>query len=260
MAANSRDETKPTILAFHGSGSNGLIHTVQLARLSRHLKDQFNIEQVEAPFPSAAGPGVLPMFEGCGPYKRWIPPSEAVSISGMKSGEGSSAMPLQVESLIRDTVTRVAASGGKVAGLIAFSQGTRVLAGLLKGAEIRRALGAPHDELAWLDFAFAISVCGSYPPPLVPQCAATALEKSGLGAAEQKAVLEGRIAVPTVHVQGLKDEWHWAGQLLIATCYEVGEEKSRVLEFEHDHVYPSVEDSKVVAEWVGQTWKEKGKR
>ena len=38
---------KPTILAFHGSGSNATIHTVQLARLNRVLKDHFNVESLE---------------------------------------------------------------------------------------------------------------------------------------------------------------------------------------------------------------------
>jgi hypothetical protein len=38
---------KPTILAFHGSGSNATIHTVQLARLTRLLKDHFDFVTLE---------------------------------------------------------------------------------------------------------------------------------------------------------------------------------------------------------------------
>jgi hypothetical protein len=38
---------KPTLLAFHGSGSNATIHTVQLARLTRVLKDHFQIESLQ---------------------------------------------------------------------------------------------------------------------------------------------------------------------------------------------------------------------
>jgi predicted esterase len=38
---------KPTILAFHGSGSNATVHTVQLARLSRFLKPHFEIESLQ---------------------------------------------------------------------------------------------------------------------------------------------------------------------------------------------------------------------
>lgn len=45
--SDSGDVTKPTLLAFHGSGSNATIHTVQLARLNRVLKEHFNIESLE---------------------------------------------------------------------------------------------------------------------------------------------------------------------------------------------------------------------
>jgi predicted esterase len=41
------DAAKPTILAFHGSGSNGTVHTVQLARLARLLKEHFEIVSME---------------------------------------------------------------------------------------------------------------------------------------------------------------------------------------------------------------------
>lgn len=38
---------KPTLLAFHGSGSNATVHTVQLARLMRVIKDHFEVESLE---------------------------------------------------------------------------------------------------------------------------------------------------------------------------------------------------------------------
>lgn len=45
--SNSTGPIKPTLLAFHGSGSNATVHTVQLARLSRFIKNDFNIESLE---------------------------------------------------------------------------------------------------------------------------------------------------------------------------------------------------------------------
>jgi hypothetical protein len=83
------------------------------------------------PFPSAAGPGILPFFEGCGPYKRWVPPTEKSSANATKVGEGPSSMPVEVEDLVRTTVQNIKSKGGHVVGLIGFSQGTRVVAGLL---------------------------------------------------------------------------------------------------------------------------------
>ena len=38
---------KPTLLAFHGSGSNSTVHTVQLARLMRTIKSEFEVESME---------------------------------------------------------------------------------------------------------------------------------------------------------------------------------------------------------------------
>ncbi|QRD06366.1 hypothetical protein JI435_307880, partial [Parastagonospora nodorum SN15] len=72
--SSSPGPIKPTLLAFHGSGSNATVHTVQLARLMRLLRPHFDVESLEAPFASPAGPGVLPFFDGCGPFYRWLPP------------------------------------------------------------------------------------------------------------------------------------------------------------------------------------------
>lgn len=41
------DAVKPTLLAFHGSGSNATVHMVQLARLTRVIKPYFDIESLE---------------------------------------------------------------------------------------------------------------------------------------------------------------------------------------------------------------------
>ena len=60
-----------------------------------------------------------------------------VTISDMKAGNSTNAMSPEVEDLVRTTVKRINSSGGKVVGLIGFSQGTKVVAGLLKGTEAR---------------------------------------------------------------------------------------------------------------------------
>ncbi|KAF1958393.1 hypothetical protein CC80DRAFT_30132 [Byssothecium circinans] len=253
---------KPTLLAFHGSGSNATIHTIQMARLSRLLKPHFDIISLDAPYPSPAGPGILPFFEGCGPYHRWIPPSETLSIAAMRSGSGSSTLPPEVEDLVHSTITSVAEKGSRVVGLLGFSQGTRVVAGLLKAAEIVQARAPGDAALAWLDFRFAVSVCGSYPPPLVPGAAKALVEGEGGG------VLAEKIKVPTLHVQGEKDEWDWAGKLLVEGSFDVGGDAgtgtgtgrgSEVLRLDMGHHYPvKAEDSKKIADWVLSVWKDVG--
>ncbi|KAF1945731.1 hypothetical protein EJ02DRAFT_451143 [Clathrospora elynae] len=247
-AANETTAIKPTLLAFHGSGSNATIHMVQLARLMRAIKPHFSVESLEAPFPSPAGPGILPFFDGCGPFKRWVPSSEKVTPEMMRVGTSTSTMALEVEELVRQTVRRVRGEGGRVVGLIGFSQGTKVVAGLLQACEIRRALGGQvNGELDWLDFSLALSVCASYPPALLPPCITAVTQ--------DEALLSRKIGIPTFHVQGKQDEWHWAGKRMIEKYYEVGKEegegKSVLREWEMGHHYPvPLEESEEIGEWM----------
>lgn len=38
---------KPVVLAFHGSGSNAMVHSVQMARLNKVIGSDFEIESLE---------------------------------------------------------------------------------------------------------------------------------------------------------------------------------------------------------------------
>jgi hypothetical protein len=62
----------PRILCLHGGGVSGQIFRIQTARLRNALRDHFTFFFVDAPFPAEPGPGVLPFFEGCGPYYKWV--------------------------------------------------------------------------------------------------------------------------------------------------------------------------------------------
>lgn len=185
----------------------------------------------------------------------------------MKAGEASPHMPAAVEELIASTVpsiTRAQGGKGKVVGLIGFSQGTRVVAGLLKGAEICRALEAAGEDVSqigWLGFEFAVSVCGSYPPALIPPAVSAALASSSLSGEQQKELVESRVSIPTLHIQGREDEWAWAGKLLIEGVYEEGEGKSEVRELAMGHHYPVLqEDSEGIREWVLDTYRRTAER
>lgn len=248
----SDSDVKPTLLAFHGSGSNATIHSVQLARLNRVLKDHLTIESLDAPFPSPAGPGVLPFFDGCGPYARWLPPAEKVSVDVMKAGTSTREMSKEVEHLARDAVHRINSSGGRVVGLIGFSQGTKVVAGLLRGAQIRRELGARGED--WLDsFRFALSVCASYPPPLLPPGLLKVPELAGKSDEEKERLLSERITAPVLHVLGDQDEWMWAGERLIGGHFHVGEGASVIETWEMGHHYPQkAEETERMRDWLVQ--------
>src|SRR4051794_16419877 len=74
-----------------------------------------------APYPSPAGPGMLPFFEGMNPWYKWLPASEPVTLESIRNGTGTSVMPPEVEALIRAKVQEIRADGGKVVGAIGFS-------------------------------------------------------------------------------------------------------------------------------------------
>lgn len=248
--SDSGNPVKPTLLAFHGSGSNATIHTVQLARLNRTLKEHFNVESLEAPFPSPAGPGILPFFDGCGPFARWLPPTEKVTLEVMKAGTSTSQMSKEVERLVRDAVQRINTNGGRVVGLIGFSQGTKIVAGLLRASQIRRELGSRgEDYLA--SFHFALSVCESYPPPLLPPSALKLPEFASKSDEEKETLLGAKITIPVLHIQGEQDEWKWAGDGMIGDHYEVGEGKSVVESWVMGHHYPQrLEESEMMRVWL----------
>ncbi|KAH8719204.1 citrinin biosynthesis oxidoreductase-like protein CtnB [Phaeosphaeriaceae sp. PMI808] len=231
---------KPTLLAFHGSGSNATVHTVQLARLMRCLRPYFDVESLEAPFPSAAGPGVLPFFDGCGPFKRWLPPADQLSTEAIRAGESTHTLAPEVEFLVRTTVERVQGKGSRVVGLVGFSQGTRIVSGLIRAAEVYRSSPSLYASLSFTaDLAFGLLVCPSYPPPVFPS------------ALPEDLVLDKKITSPMFHVLGLQDEWKWAGESLIEKFFEKGEGRSVVVEWEMGHYYPvNSEESEAIAKWM----------
>lgn len=172
----------------------------------------------------------------------------------------------ELETLVRDAVAEVRSKGGYVAGLIGFSQGTRIIAGLFKAAQIRKALldaGEKAEGLDWLDFKFGLSVCSASPPPFLPPSLIDAVKASSLPEEKQNALLEMKVDVPTLHVIGNQDQWRWAGKLLVEAVYGLeGDGKSTVekgkggfYEFQMGHHYPvKPEDTQRIVEWVLGTW------
>lgn len=170
-------------------------------------------------------------------------------------------LPAQVEDLIRSTISRIQSAGGSIVGLIGFSQGARVVAGILRGLELRKALGdKAGEESAWVDgIMFGVTVCGSWPPPLVPVSILRALDDSGVSDEEKKMLLEKKIAVPAFHALGKQDaQGSWASKALVEGHFEMGIGRSCVEECDMGHQYPvAQEESQKIQKWIlkvlGQT-------
>jgi len=213
----------PAILCLHGGGTSALIFKIQLRRVSWALHEHFRFIFVDAPFPSAAGPNVLPVFEDCGPYYSWVPPQDQDQAQGQKK--------------VRDVIRKVVQeTGGDFVGLLGFSQGTRLVAGLLADQQEGTAVGLP-------EWRFGVCICGSYPP------LSLSASRRPPGPAEHAAMqcevwdppAEHSIHAPSVHVRGLLDKNLPRGRGL--ANYFV-QEKREEMEFTMGHNLPGAADDK----------------
>jgi len=145
----------PRIACFHGGGSTAPIFKVQCGRLQGELKNDFEFVFFEGPFDCGAGPGVLPFFneKTYAPYKSWFKSRESLDGSGYEE-TGKDGVE-RVWQLIRD-----AGPGGEWVGAMGFSQGSRIVGGLLLDQQLRAQAGFRND----IELKFGILCMGSGPP------------------------------------------------------------------------------------------------
>ncbi|KAH6713086.1 hypothetical protein BKA61DRAFT_69337 [Leptodontidium sp. MPI-SDFR-AT-0119] len=124
----------PKILCLHGEGTSSEILRIQTSTLAASIP-QFSFHYLNAPFPSPPGPGVLPFFEG--PYYTWVRASSLTSKSDITI----------VRTLFQKTIAE-----HTFVGVLAFSQGGLVAAGLLR------------DEVLGKGLRFWIFLSCTYPP------------------------------------------------------------------------------------------------
>ena len=142
MADTPQNPHLPRILCLHGGGTSALIFKIQTRRLQNALRNDFHFVFADAPFESGPGPGVLPVFEDCGPFYQWIyPPNHLL---GQR----------RVRQVLREAIK---ADGGEFVGVLGFSQGGRQTAGLL--ADLQNG-----EETQLPNWKFGLMLCASYPP------------------------------------------------------------------------------------------------
>lgn len=219
----------PRILCLHGGGTSRLIFTFQARKLIRALRPHFRLVFVDAPFESAAGPGVLPVFEGAGPYYEWL----------AKDHEGEE----RVRSLLQKKLHED--DGAPFVGVMGFSQGTRIGSGLLHE---QQQSGAVAPSLC-----FGVFLNGSYPPlrqpsnpsKLFPGIVEFTQDES---AREWKEQHEGAIHLPSVHVHGRQD-WVLPRSRLLAKCFDSA--STTTFEFDNGHFLPTRdEDNQKIADEI----------
>lgn len=180
------DSHLPRILCLHGGGTSATIFKIQVRRLLYALRDHFKFVFVSAPYESGPGPGVMPVFAGCDPFYRWMFP------------EGENQAPGQIE--VRETLKEaIAQDGGEFVGVLGFSQGARMSAGLLADQHNGDNEGMPK-------FKFGVLCCGAHPPMSLAysQKPYKPVNPDQWGEVRELEPDE-IIHIPTVHVTGLQD-------------------------------------------------------
>lgn len=174
---------------------------------------------LDGPFECPAGPGVLPFFEGCEPYRTWR----------MASGVGGIAAPETVTAIDEAMKKQIATTGRPFVGAMGFSQGGTVTAGLLLRQQALNKKSGHVDGLR-----FGVCLMSSCPPLL--------MRDESLESSEQ-------IYIPTLHVIGARDDIREMSRDL-ASKHCAGK-SAKLIEFNAGHHMPQgMTDIKVIAEAI----------
>ena len=188
---------------LHGGGVSGEIFTIQTRKLIWRLRSHFDFIFLDAPWVCAPGPGILPFFADAGPFYRW-------------ARWHHSEDPNRLLNRLRETLSQ---PGGEWVGVLGFSQGGRLAAGLSWEQE--------HGEkgldglLPGLKFRFAVLVGSAWPLLLLEQEVPSGGLKENV---EWDEKYGSSIGIPSVHMIGQKD--HIAAMSdLTARCFDQGKRK-----------------------------------
>lgn len=203
------------LLCLHGTGASAEIFRMQLARFRRDFKDKFDFIFVDAPYPAAAGPGVLPTYAGAGPFRSWFDGNDA------DMGTRLDAITPVVKEAIDQWNATKDDPQAKIVGALSFSEGALVTVMLLW--QQQRGL------LSWLPaLEFAVLMCCFYHD----EVGAWMLAEPATHGSDR-----ARITVPTLHVIGKTDFCLARAKKLITNHYDTKD--AITLEFPGGHHVPS---------------------
>jgi predicted esterase len=226
----------PRILCLHGAGSSGSIFWVQTRKIRQALKNEFDFVFLDAPFPSAAGPGMFPVYHESGPFFRWHCDRSSADYFDITEAE----VKQEQEAVRQLLLSRLHDNGGNsdvasFVGIMAFSQGARVATGLLLHlleAEGLRLL--PKLQ-------FAVICCGTYPPLIVHDAPSPEKElgqKELVGGEKRITATDGKkVTIASLHLHGSRDPWRPESERLQEECFD--KSTSTVITFSGSHQIPA---------------------
>ena len=196
----------PRILCLHGGGVNADVFRAQARALIRHLPD-FRLVFADGPFFCDAGPGIVPVYEDCGPFRRWLrwlPDHPEVD-----DDTAIEEIMYSINSCKKDDE-----GTGAWVGIIGFSQGAKLAASLLYDQQIRFEKEGKADT----DYKFGVLLAGR--GPLISFCDYSRNEACVRPGAMSEVInyvnKSGHVLrIPTLHVHGLADKGLHLHQLLL---------------------------------------------
>ncbi|RWA07486.1 hypothetical protein EKO27_g7608 [Xylaria grammica] len=203
-----------TLLCIHGAGSSGDIFRIQLTKLRTALQHEFDFVFANGPHLSSPGPGVLPWFEGAGPYYSWFKEEDVTMEQRVE----------QINDAVHHAISQWDANKksphSRIVGVLAFSEGSLATTLLLWQQKMSR--------VSWLPtLHFAVLICCFF------RREATQYISADVGE-DEKALIN----VPTLHIHGRRDFCLAGARRLVANHYLP--EYARVIEFDGSHHVPSM--------------------
>ncbi|MCJ1406591.1 hypothetical protein MMC19_000657 [Ptychographa xylographoides] len=260
MATTSpSSKSLPRILCLHGGGSSAAIFHAQSRNLRSLLSSHFTFTFIDAPLPSPAGPGVLPLYKDMGPFYRWEWPRGSEEYGDIGEEQRTAEGRVVVRRLDAEMKKAREGEDGEenanrgFVGVMGFSQGARAAAGLLMREQRKKEkVSAARDDNGEGCLTFGVMVAGVAPPiggpgPRREMIQATDGNRDADGDEE-------RIRMPTVHVYGLTDPILKNMPTLLDQCCE--RRTAKLLEFDGEHHLPRLaEDTEKFAALVMEAWK-----
>ena len=195
---------------------------------------EFRFIFARAPILGDPGFGMLPVFESCAPFYRWVSRKFTLEESGVEitPPDEVEEIDLVLSNALTDDDNSVRASD--VVGVIGFSQGARLVAGLL----LRQLLNKSKLSKLEFNFKFGVVVGGPFPP--------IALEDV------RSSDYELLRQIPTVHAWGKEDHIRAGCEQLWKQCEG---EMSFHMDFDGGHHMPLTDQgARDLCELIRNAW------
>lgn len=184
----------PKILFLHGGGTNADIFRLQARKLVQLLSSRFELVFPEGFLECPAGPGVLPLFEDCEPFRQWL--NDTPGTPEHEEPDWSSG--------VNRLVKEVFETKGPFAGVVGFSQGAKAAMHLLRFLEKREREGGQMNPVI-----FSVLVCGTAPFQGIKD------PRDGRAKKHEECLALGKVETPSLHLIADDDPWRPESEALL---------------------------------------------